>query len=845
MRPRHRRPSPRKLVLEMLEDRTAPSATTAASAYGRLPLAFEVNQGQVAAPVDFLARGNGYTLSLTAQDAHLDLGAGTALDLQLVGAGHSAAALGVDPLITKTNYLVGSDPRQWHTNIPNFGRIEYHNVYPGIDLAYYGNQGQLEYDFVVAPGANPNAIKLSIQGAQSLALDSHGNLVLHEPGGDVIEQAPVVYQDIGGLRQAVAGRFVLEGNNQFGFQLGAYDPSRPLVIDPTLSYSSYIGGNSGRMFAIAVDSAGAAYLAGDSNHEAFVAKLNAAGSALIYQTFLGGTSPNSVDAQANGIAVDAAGNAYVTGMPGSNFPTTANALSQSSSNGFVAVLDPSGANLIYSTFLPGAALEPAPASSAGAVSGRLAIDSSGNVYVTGSAGAGFPTTAGAFQSALAAGATTNAFLAKINPNLSGSASLVYGSYLGGAGTDAGSGVAVDAGGNAYVTGYTSSSNFPTTPGAFQTSLRGSYNVFVAKFNPAQSGSASLVYSTYLGGSGTDGYPWILLVPVAIGIVFPTPGPAIAVDSSGDAYVAGGTSSTNFPTTAGAYEPSVGSFASGATDAFVTKLNPAGSGLVYSTYLGPYSPGPDYYTNAKDITRATSIALDSAGNAYVTGLTRSDSFPTTSNAIQGTLSGSLINIGTKNHPMWVEENVKADAFVTTLNASGSSLLFSTYLGGTDDDFAMGLALDSAGNTYVAGVTSSANFPTTAGAYDTTAPFGNDGYGGFVFKIDPPVESSGTPAPTISAPRPSSGSFVRTGLSDFALGLGPALLNAPVDGMLSPAFSSPGSIRPSALATSIALLAPLSPADVSLPRTGALPGGGEDAIDYVFSDWHVDEGSILGS
>jgi hypothetical protein len=839
-----RRPSPRKLVLETLEDRTAPSASAVASAYGRLPLAFEANQGQFAPPVDFQARGNGYTLDLTAQQAHLDL-AGTALDLQLVGASPSATATRLDPLVTKTNYLVGSDPSQWHTNIPNFGRVEYQNVYAGIDLAYYGNQGQLEYDFVVAPGANPNAIKLSIQGAPSVALDGQGNLVLHEPGGDVTEQAPVVYQDIGGVRQSVAGKFVLAGNT-VGFQVGTYDPTRPLVIDPTLSYSSYIGGYAGRMFAIAVDSTGAAYLTGDSNYEAYVAKLNSAGSALIYQTFLGGSSGNNVDAQGCAIAVDAAGDTYVTGMPGANFPTTTNALSQSSSNGFVTVLDPTGANLLYSTFLPGVALELQPLSSAGANSGGIALDSSGHVYVTGPAGAGFLTTPGAYQSTLAAGATSNAFLAEINPNLSGTASLVYGSYLGGSGTDAGSGVALDGSGNAYITGYTNSTTFPTTTGAYQTSLKGGtgYDLFVAKFNSALSGSASLVYSTYLGGSGNDGWAATYLSPYGGGgITMPTPGPSIAVDSSGDAYVAGGTNSTDFPTTSGASEPNVGTFASGASDAFVTKLNPTGSQLVYSTYLGPYSPGPDYYGGSTlDITRATGIALDSAGNAYVTGVTRSDAFPVTSNAIQSTLSGSLVNIGTAHKPHWVRENVKGDAFVTTLNASGSSLLFSTYLGGTNDDFGMGLALDSAGNTYVAGVTASADFPTTAGAYDPTFPSGAV-WSGFVFKIDPPVESGGAIAPATSALQPSAAAFPRTALPGFELGTGPALLNGPTMATTSTPAGGPASAGAAYLASSLNVPAAVPPATASSQRTVALSGGGEEAVDQVFIDWQADEASTV--
>jgi hypothetical protein len=837
-----RRPTPRKPILEQLEDRTVPSTASTAAAYGQLPLAFEVNQGQAPSPVDFLARGNGYTLDLTAQDAHLDVG-GMALDLRLIGAYNSAAATGLDPLITKTNYLVGSDPSQYHTNIPNFGRVEYQNIYPGVNLVYYGNQGQLEYDFVVAPGSDPNAIKLSIQGAQSITLDAQGNLVLHTAGSDVIEQAPVVYQNVGGIRQSVAGKFVLEGNT-VGFQVGAYDPTRPLVIDPTLSYATYIGGGGtlatgGAMQAIAVDSTGDAYVTGDSNDEVYVAKLNASGSALVYQTYLGGTAGNGV-AQGNGIAIDAAGDAYVSGLPGANFPTTANALSQSASKGFVAVLNPTGSGLIYSTYIPGVALEP---NVSGTLSGGIAIDSSGNVYVTGPAGAGFLTTAGAYQSSLGTGATSNAFFAEINPNLSGSASLVYGSYLGGGSTDAGSGVAVDSSGNAYVTGYTSSSNFPTM-GAYQTSLKGTYNAFVAKFNPAQSGSASLVYSTYLGGNGYDGYFPQNLVPDGGGVPvsFWTNGPAIAVDSSGDAYVAGGTNSTNFPITPGAYETSVVSLSNG-TDAFVTKLNPTGSGLVYSTYLGPTSPGSDYWPNAADNTKATGIALDSAGNAYVTGLTRSDGFPVTSNAIQSTLSGSLVNIGTSKHPNWVEENVLADAFVTTLNASGSGLLFSTYYGGTGDDFGLGIALDSAGNTYVDGVTSSDHYPTTAGAYDSTPPFTGHGKSGFVFKIDPPVELGGSTAAATATAETSAGSLPRLLMPIAPPDAGPALANVLTTASPNSASSAPPTSRPASASSSPAMPTPTGISAGPVSPAGAISGGGEEAVDQVFIDWYADDVRIL--
>jgi hypothetical protein len=364
--------------VEVLEDRSVPStspaaAPTLAAGYGQLPLAFEVNQGQAAPPVNFLAHGSGYSVSLTAQGAQMNLTKGTASDtlsLRLVGANPSAPAIGQDELISKSNYLIGSDPSQWRTNIANYGQVEYQNVYPGVDALYSGDQGRLETTFLVQPGAHVGIIRMQVQGAQSLALDTQGNLVIHTSGGDVTEQAPVAYQEINGVRQAVSSHYILEGNNQGGFQVGAYDPSQTLVIDPTLSYSTYLngGGSSGVGVAIAVDGSGDAYVvgtvtgsgAGTLGSRTFVDKLNAAGTALVYQTFLGNTTPLNGNNYpgGSGIAVDAAGDAYMTGLASSNFPTTANALQPtapaSGPAGFVTVLDPTGANLLYSTYLPGA-----------------------------------------------------------------------------------------------------------------------------------------------------------------------------------------------------------------------------------------------------------------------------------------------------------------------------------------------------------------------------------------------------------------------------------------------------------------------------------------------------------
>jgi hypothetical protein len=489
------------------------------------------------------------------------------------------------------------------------------------------------------------------------------------------------------------------------------------VVPASLGYSTLLGGV---VYATAVDSAGNLYVTGNAGSGlpttpgalaptgsgSFVAKLNATGTAVLYATYLdngGGTG--------TGIAVDANGNAYVIGTD-SGVPTTANAIASSSAyssadnTDFVAELNPTGTGLLYGTYLPNTD----NASNQVTYESAIAVDGSGNIYVAGAAQAGFPTTASAFQPV---NQGTNAFFAKIDPALSGSASLLYSSYLGNGGGfgDAATAIAVDGAGNAYVEGFTDSTHFPTTPGALQTNRGGGrFNVFVAKFDPALSGPASLVYSTYLGGtnggnivSGAAPYG-AGFVPNKNGIVVPEIAGGIAVDSAGNAYVTSATTSPNFPTTAGAYQTTSNINAAEQyaleqnCDVFVTKLNATGSALVYSTYLGG-GVNNGYGTHSG----GASIAVDASGDAYVTGWTDSASFPT-KNAMQASNGGGM------------------DSFVTELNPSGSELLFSTYLGGGGGDYGYGVAVDSAGNAYAGGQNNSSNFPTTVGAYDTTSGSG---------------------------------------------------------------------------------------------------------------------------
>jgi len=713
----------------------APGADVSES-YGKLPLQFEANRGQTDKDVRFLSRGPGYGLYLTASEAVLMLAKpdakaqkSVALRMSLVGAARKPVLTGLDELPGKANYFIGKNPSKWRSNVPTYAKVQYRNVYPGIDLVYYGKQQQLEYDFVVAPGADPKKIVLGFKGADKLKIDAGGDLLLQTAGNDIRQHKPVVYQDIDGFRREIAGGYVRKGADRVGFKLAAYDATRPLIIDPVvLSYSTYLGGSGSGGdggHGIAVDAGGNAYVTGGTTSadfpttlgafqsglapagsNVFVTKLNPTGSALVYSTYLGGSGGEGGSA----IAVDAGGNAYVTGGTGSiDFPTTAGAfqatLAGGSSNVFVTKLDPTGSALVYSTYLGGSG-------TSGDGASGIAVDGAGNAYVAGTASSNdFPTQA-AFQPTLAGGdryGAANGFVTKLDP--SGS-SLVYSTYLGGTSTrafDAAAAIAVDAGGNAYVTGRTTSENFPTTPGAFQSTIGSSaptdfpQDAFVTKFNSA----GSLVYSTYLGGSGTD-Y-----------------GMGIAVDAAGNAYVTGYAGSTDFPTTAGAYQPA---FTGGGGDAFVTKLDPTGSALVYSTYLGSFDADGD------------AIAVDAAGNAYVTGATYmicgrfscAKRFPTTLGAPQPDYGGS-----------------GSDSFVAKLNPDGSALVYSSYLGGSGADFGSGIAVDTSGNAYIAGSTNSSNFPVSGTAFQ---PMLHGLSNAFVAKFGDAAPPP-TPNPTNSGPTPT--------------------------------------------------------------------------------------------
>ena len=685
--------------LEFLEDRlclsTIPVGTSTTvpadaatqaqrpAAYDPLPLSFQVNKGQTNPRVNFLTQGAGYTAFLTPTSAVMELhqgSGGNVVTMNLLGANSGSRAVGLDKQTGVSNDFVGKDHSKWHTNIANYGEVAYKGVYRGINLVYHGDQQQLEYDFVVQPGASVGAIRLAFDGVTGKLIDAQGDLALHTSGGDMVEHAPVAYQVVNGVQHAVASRFVIGPGGQVGFQVGHYDHSKTLVIDPvlSLSYSTYLGPSTGDTLTearggIAVDAAGDAYIAGftespqfpttvgafqtsgafikTSGLGAFVTKFNAAGSALVYSTFLGGISPT-------GIAVDSAGNAYVTGST-YDAPPLKNAYQATAGGGgdaFVTKLNAAGSKLVYSTYLGGSGQDYA---------NGIVVDGAGDAYVTGtSSSTDFPTTPGSLQPVHSQEGGPQAFVTALNP--AGSA-LIYSTFLGGPAGTFGNGIAVDGSHNAYVTGV-SYNNFPTTPGAFLTGSEG--GAFVAKLNAT--GSA-LVYAAQLSGSNTTS---------------PDKGYRIAVDGSGNAYVMGLTLSSDFPTTPGGYQRT---FAIGSVSAFVTELNATGTALVYSTFLSGGIDDKAQWTN----TPLGGIAVDTHGNIYVTGVTGSTKFPT-KNALQPTFGGGY-----------------SDAFVAEINPSqvgAASLVYSTYLGGSDEDASYGIAVDGSGNAYVTGFTYSLDFPT---------------------------------------------------------------------------------------------------------------------------------------
>lgn len=727
------------------------------STVSQTPLSFELNAGQANnSSVLALSQGPGYGFWLTNSSMVFSLmqsGSQTGQQagdevfaLQMEGANAVAKIVPGQQMGGVSNYFIGSDSSKWLTDLAQYSSLTYQGVYPGIDLVLHsqsvGSQ-EFEYDYVLQPGANVSEIQLSVQGVQGLSVDAQGRLVLSTPGGDVMMGSPVLYQISDGRQQNVAGSYVLGPNDTLGFKVtGSYDPSEPLVIDPTVDYSTYFGGSLGDgAFAIAVDGDDNSYITGmtfssnfptsaygyqtsiSGTSDIFVTKLNADDTAVDYSTYIGGTVKPGGDDPANqcarAIALNSDGDAVIAGWTeATDYPTSGSAYSgfvylpgDTSGlipQGVVTELNCDGDGLEFSTYLGG---------SFDTASG-VAIDSSG-VYVTGVVGedldtSAFPITGGAFQPDSSVNdpsayyESTSAFVMKFN---SSGTSLIYSSFLSGStsgsntgmidGTWTGSGylygsgnygtvspeggIAIDSSGDAYVTGTTSSTDFPVTGSAYQTSLAGSSDAFVSVVNPD---GTALLYSTYLGGADGD-----------------TAGHGIALDSCDNVYVTGETTSSSFPT-ASAYQGSIG----GGSDAFVTKLNSCLSSLSYSTYLG-----------GEDDDEGFAIAVDCDGNATVTGMTDNGLFPT-NDAFQSTAYGPLAG------------------FVAQYTSSGSQN-YASYIGGTSSftDFlgstaGYGVAVDSDGKEYVAGATSTQTLYDVSGGYQSSnagAPY----FDAFVMKVTP--------------------------------------------------------------------------------------------------------------
>jgi Bacterial Ig domain/Beta-propeller repeat len=649
----------------------AVAARPSMAALGRLPLAFEPNTGQAPDEVRYVGRGTRYRLWLTPGEARFSAPTVSGTDpatirLRLVGGAPTPPMTAEDALPGKVHYLVGADPAQWRRDVPTYRRVVYRDVYPGVDLVFHGDQRDVEFDFVLAPGADPRMIGVELDGADTVALDG-GDVVARTGTAALRLRQPVVYQEVDGTRRTIPGRFALRGR-RIAFEVGAYDRARALVIDPVVHYSTYLGDSGtevGR--AIAVDSSGNAYAVVDGLG---VVKLSADGSRLLYTTVLG-------DAQLLAVAVDAGGHAYVAGnfpKPRSGFvgvyPVTPNALqptfgqpcNQGDSDGVMAKLSPDGSDLLYSSFVGGRCTY--------RVSG-IAVDPAGRIYVTGdgSTTSGYPATRAPFGPVN----TASSFPGWVQVVSADFSRYVYSALIladGGSSVQP-TAIAVDRAGNAYLTG-TAGPGFPTTPGTLQATAPGGGS-FVAKIS---TDGTRLVYGTYFGGAATQ---------VS----------ALAVDGAGNAYLTGHTGA-GLPT-ANALQATL----AGGTDAFVAKLDAAGSALDFSTYLGG---------RADDA--AVGVGLDSAGNVYVAGPTDSTDFP-----IRNALPTQLGTAGSN--------------FVTALTPAGTALAYSTYFGDGRTSVAA-LAVAAGGAAYLTGGTTSTALPTVR-------PM-QPGYGGgasdaFLARIDP--------------------------------------------------------------------------------------------------------------
>jgi hypothetical protein len=745
--------------------------TRAMQMYAALPMSFEANVGQSDSRVKFLAHATGYSLFLTDQEAVLSpleptpvqksLRAGDpirhsrarqlqkaahAVRVKFVGGNAAVVVAGGDELPAKSNYFIGNDPKQWHTNVPNYSAVNYHGIFPGVDAIFHGDNRRLEFDFDIAPGADPRSIALEVDGARRMRLNRAGNVVLGmDAAHKLVMNKPHIYQQLPEGRRDIAGNYVLGARNRIAFALGPYDHTRPLVIDPTLVYSTYLGGGGGESYAIAVDSssptgavhgdpidcsAGCAVVTGTaqpyeavfpttpgsynpgpppaSGSFAFISKLKADGSGLVYSTFFGGVNPNGVGGDViYAIAVDSTGAAYFDGISETedNTPTTSGSFMPVRPSNypvpFVAKLSPDGSTLVYSTYLDGSTTGTEDNASG------IAVDSSFSAYVTGNTiASNFPTTTGAFQTVFPANyGEVSAFVTKLSADGS---SLVYSTYLGGSesedytGSGAVGAIAVDSLNDAYVTGNTTSSNFPTKNPYIATCNSPCNDAFVSELNPT---GTELVYSTFLGGTTAN------KGSVGLGIaVDPSNCTSLSVGESCSVFVGGTTSFTNFPVTSPVVQSSPG-------EGFITKLTPEGTGLVYSSYFNG---------------SVESVAVGPDHSAVLFGLSNT-ALPFESTAGAFTLPACTVNGGCFFD------------FISKLTADGSGLLFSTPVGANLECCGATGALDPSGTAYITGSTGSLQLPTTAGSFEPTVPSTYSGFIPFVAKVSPWSSTSLTISP----------------------------------------------------------------------------------------------------
>jgi hypothetical protein len=691
-------------------------------------LTFEQNVGQVDARARYLARTERATFFFTDNEV-IVAGQKDVVRLRFDGSRPSPRIVAADESPGKTNYLIGRDRAKWKTGIASHRTLRYEEMYPGIDLVLYGNDHELEYDLVVSPGADPSVVRMTFDGARALTVTEQGDLVGRAANGEIRLRKPVVYQKAEGQApERIEGRYRIDGDRSVSFDLGDYDRAEPLVIDPVVIYSTYLGGNEsdatagssggGARRMIAVDSTGAAYVAGTTNSlnfpttagswqpaspiaTGFITKIAPDGESLVYSTFIGGTTSSEgcgpahfCAGVAGGIAVDAAGSAYVVGnITSSDFPASVSPFAPwVDRNMFLLKLDPTGSSLVYSVLVGTASEGPTD----------IAVDSAGNAYVTGVTNGGLSMTNVVPPDALqpvcnclsGLGLATDVFVVKFN---STATAVVYGTYLGGGFREAGSGIAVNTAGEAYVTGRTGSDDFPIFNAAQPNRAGGLYDDFVVKLNA--SGSA-FVFSTFLGGSDTETGNAL--------------GSGIAVDPAGNAYVTGYTNSGDFPRTPGAFQVDPGPGPS--IRAYASKYSPVGQ-MLYSTFLA--GNGGSF---------GSSVAVDALGRAYLAGSTGSTNFPVPVDATQPALAGG-----------------GNDVYVIVLDPAGATAEFSTYLGGESGfEYATGIALGPGGSLYIAGMTEGlGSFPTTP---DAVQPNHGGGTEVFVTRID--LQPPDTTPPVIS-------------------------------------------------------------------------------------------------